>query len=747
MKMRGGYLRLKTYRTLLLSFVVTLAVSLAVISTIVYTLYSQNGTQDLVEISRTLVTQVNQNCERLHREVSAVSAQLLSNSDVLFCMNASNRNLLSEYHATLKMRDIQAVYEYVNYIGIHNQKTKTTLSRKWGYTADRDAEILELLSCEPRAYLKTLYRHILPDSAAISQRYIEAEETVYTFLFYPNYLKHSDHSGALSVNISQDELNRIALCNTPGNGILLLDESGLILAQDENLALSTQDVSALFSQTDALLSGFGSNQLKLANQDFLVLCQKNDLLGWYTFRLLPTRQLFNGLQTTRRMFFILSLTLLFTGTIVAITLLHRSYQPVGKAMSLIGHSETNHENEFDQIAGAFLRANQQSHSLQEVVAGTSALLRSALLQDLVHGRDLSPYASFPIYKDLAAHLDARKFRVLTANLDRNSDDYRLRQAQAALDDALSPFVERYSAVLSEQLVFLLCINDVLPPDAIKSACAAAIASLPEDFGFSLTIGVGIEVEDVESIPFSYNDACEMLSNQLCLGAGHIIDAYELHKRQIVEQPYPSALEKRLLDAVSNCQPEKADEALHAFLSDVSVCPYSNAVLHIAQLYLALTRLYPPCANSGNVGVAQSMSELLQTRSMDVIAQILKTNVHSTILDLTQRRTLGNHTLAVQIQTIIDHEYADDSLSLDSLAEKTSLSTGHLSRTYKTYYGRSIGNAIIEKRMSVAEQMLLHSTDSISIIAEKVGIPNSNYFATLFRKKFGMSPSRYRQEKA
>lgn len=239
----------------------------------------------------------------------------------------------------------------------------------------------------------------------------------------------------------------------------------------------------------------------------------------------------------------------------------------------------------------------------------------------------------------------------------------------------------------------------------------------------------------------------MLSNQLCLGTGHIIDADELRKRQIVEQPYPSALEKRLLDAVSNCQPEKADEALQAFLSDVFVCPYSNAVLHIAQLYLALTRLYPPSAHSGNVGAAQSMSELLQTRSMDVIAQILKTNVHSTILDLTQRRTLGNHTLAVQIQTIIDHEYADDSLSLDSLAEKTSLSTGHLSRTYKSYYGHSIGNAIIEKRMSVAEQMLLHSTDSISVIAEKVGIPNSNYFATLFRKKFGMSPSRYRHEKA
>lgn len=47
-------------------------------------------------------------------------------------------------------------------------------------------------------------------------------------------------------------------------------------------------------------------------------------------------------------------------------------------------------------------------------------------------------------------------------------------------------------------------------------------------------------------------------------------------------------------------------------------------------------------------------------------------------------------------------------------------------------------------MDKEKQLLLQSDCSIAEIAAQVGIPDYNYFAKLFRRQEGMSPSKYRR---
>ena len=50
------------------------------------------------------------------------------------------------------------------------------------------------------------------------------------------------------------------------------------------------------------------------------------------------------------------------------------------------------------------------------------------------------------------------------------------------------------------------------------------------------------------------------------------------------------------------------------------------------------------------------------------------------------------------------------------------------------------------RMERAAHLLLESDDKTYLIAEKTGYTDPNYFSYVFKKQFGMSPSKYKAGK-
>ena len=50
-------------------------------------------------------------------------------------------------------------------------------------------------------------------------------------------------------------------------------------------------------------------------------------------------------------------------------------------------------------------------------------------------------------------------------------------------------------------------------------------------------------------------------------------------------------------------------------------------------------------------------------------------------------------------------------------------------------------------MDKASQMLLETKEKSYIIAKSVGYTDPNYFSYVFKRKFGVSPSKYRAEYA
>ncbi|HEY2420249.1 MAG TPA: bifunctional transcriptional activator/DNA repair enzyme AdaA [Neobacillus sp.] len=97
----------------------------------------------------------------------------------------------------------------------------------------------------------------------------------------------------------------------------------------------------------------------------------------------------------------------------------------------------------------------------------------------------------------------------------------------------------------------------------------------------------------------------------------------------------------------------------------------------------------------------------------------------------------------QITAYIDKNY-HEKLTLESLADICHGSTYHMHRTFKRIKGVTPIEYIQQIRINNAKEYLIESNQDIAAIAMVVGIPNTSYFITLFKKKTGYTPTEYRQ---
>ena len=89
-------------------------------------------------------------------------------------------------------------------------------------------------------------------------------------------------------------------------------------------------------------------------------------------------------------------------------------------------------------------------------------------------------------------------------------------------------------------------------------------------------------------------------------------------------------------------------------------------------------------------------------------------------------------------------YASGSVTLSKLAEKLYLCPKQVSRIIKKEYGCSLSELVNRQRLTVACSLLKHTDLSVSQIASSIGYEYENYFFSLFKKTYGITPLQYRK---
>ena len=102
-------------------------------------------------------------------------------------------------------------------------------------------------------------------------------------------------------------------------------------------------------------------------------------------------------------------------------------------------------------------------------------------------------------------------------------------------------------------------------------------------------------------------------------------------------------------------------------------------------------------------------------------------------------------LCARALKIIEKEYMDEELSLQSVSERLHISANYLGANIKKFYGDTFMNLLIQKRMDVALKLLWSGSSRIAEVSRRCGYADQSYFGYCFKKYYGKSPARMRQE--
>lgn len=101
-------------------------------------------------------------------------------------------------------------------------------------------------------------------------------------------------------------------------------------------------------------------------------------------------------------------------------------------------------------------------------------------------------------------------------------------------------------------------------------------------------------------------------------------------------------------------------------------------------------------------------------------------------------------LVKQVMDYIVKHHGDCNLSIKVLADYVGLAPTYLSNLFKKNTGMTIGQYIVEVRVEHAKRLMKNPQLKFYQVSSQVGYSDPNYFAKIFKKKTGVSPSEYKE---
>lgn len=99
---------------------------------------------------------------------------------------------------------------------------------------------------------------------------------------------------------------------------------------------------------------------------------------------------------------------------------------------------------------------------------------------------------------------------------------------------------------------------------------------------------------------------------------------------------------------------------------------------------------------------------------------------------------------IEAKAYIDMHYAQR-LAVEDVAERVHVSPSQLTRAFKKYYGETPYEYLLSLKLEASKILLTTTHLSVKEISASLGFCDEHYFSMIFRKKIGVSPSKYHAE--
>lgn len=264
----------------------------------------------------------------------------------------------------------------------------------------------------------------------------------------------------------------------------------------------------------------------------------------------------------------------------------------------------------------------------------------------------------------------------------------------------------------------------------------------------VTIGIGHSCEDISGIPKAYQSAVDALGYKAISGNGSTIYINDMEPVGSGKLEFDSLTEGELISAIKFGPEEKIESSVKNIMEKMK-----TAKVHFRQQQVYM------------IGIFNSIIQMMQQYDLaleDIMGEELESMVLFDKLKkieefgqwllriagklnhlINQERDMTTRQVIQEAKQYILDNYQNPDLSVEMICRHLHMSPAYFSTVFKKETGQAYIAYLTDVRLNKAVELLNKTDDKTYIIASKVGYQEQNYFSYVFKKKFGVSPTRYR----
>ena len=402
-----------------------------------------------------------------------------------------------------------------------------------------------------------------------------------------------------------------------------------------------------------------------------------------------------------------------------------------------------------------LNEKKNTDILKQYYAASLPVLQSNFYTTLIEGRipenelgrymrDYKIVLEGPYYCCIIIHTSASQMpqgmdiRLLAVSVER--------QAQADLKERWNGRIFNYlgDTVMIAQLMQQEDISE------LTDECDRFCKYVNHVMGAKVTVGIGQVCENVQELVSSYQSAREAVSYRVLYGGERAINIREIipQKAEISVTDSESEL-AQVLKMIRLGTTEDIGDAIENYLD--KVYEHSRSIKeHQVTVMELVSTLYRFTINN-DAGMGEEAGEMIAeysnliTMEKDVLKQWLLEKCIRLHEKIQSARDSSAQSMIRQAKEYVHNNYQKEDLSLDDICEALAISNSYFSSMFKKETGDSFVAYLTQYRMGKAARLLIETTEKSYVIAQSVGYTDPNYFSYVFKRQYGVSPSKYRSE--
>jgi two-component system, response regulator YesN len=267
-------------------------------------------------------------------------------------------------------------------------------------------------------------------------------------------------------------------------------------------------------------------------------------------------------------------------------------------------------------------------------------------------------------------------------------------------------------------------------------------------GVKVMAGVGTPCTNLIEIRRSYREAQNALDYNAAMGEGKAIYIADVEPDTSVKLEYDDRDEREIINVIKTGSEEEISNRINALFArfEKILLPFSQYQIFLMEIVTSLIKVMQ-VYDLGTEGIFGENFNYVNTiaalHSPGEMKQWCIESCTKISVLIKRERVDSTKLLARNAKQYIAENYSGTDLSVESLCSYLHVSPAYFSTVFKRETGMSFVAYLTEVRLQEAVNLLNTTDDKTYVIADKVGYPEPNYFSYVFKKKFGVSPSKYR----